>query len=572
MRYGILFAGLLLLLPTLIILHLLVAPYTKVEESFHIQAVHDILVHGFPSTLDSERINYDHFAFPGAVPRTAVGAAALAKLSQCVITLDERIDRQVLARGILGLYNAFALGVFAYGLRRSFGQTAGIWYLLFQSSQFHVIYYASRPLSNMFAFGLTTLAMRFLLLDKVDRSYAQAQGPYRLSLCLLTIAGVVFRSELAVLVGTQTLFLILTGRIHIFKTAVPAGLIGLTLGLLTTVTIDSLFWQRAPLWPEFEAFVFNVIHGQSSAWGTEPWSFYFFNALPRLLLNPLTYLLAIPVALRQPATRTPALSLLIPSFSFIALYSIQPHKEWRFILYIIPSLTAVAALGANYLWTRRSRSFFARGASYFLILSIIASFCLSNIVLLPASAANYPGAHALNALHQYQAQTSSVDSQIDRQENISVYLGNLACQTGVTRFLQQTDTQTTNWIYDKTEDESTKSTAVFWEKFDYVVVEASSDLEFRDEDETRLHTALPSSQWETVKVVEGFAGISIVRPGALADGIAEKRLLSFIGGQHAVDFYEKLRETARKLLLKGWWVELKMVPRVKVLRRVKSAV
>lgn len=82
----------------MIILHLLIAPYTKVEESFHIQAVHDILVHGLPSTLDSERINYDHFAFPGAVPRTAVGAAALAKLSQCVIALDERIDRQILGR------------------------------------------------------------------------------------------------------------------------------------------------------------------------------------------------------------------------------------------------------------------------------------------------------------------------------------------------------------------------------------------------------------------------------------------------------------------------------------------
>lgn len=84
----IVFTGLALLLPALILLHLLVAPYTKVEESFHVQATHDILVHGFPlDKPDLNRENYDHFAFPGAVPRTAVGAAVLAKLSQPIIAL-----------------------------------------------------------------------------------------------------------------------------------------------------------------------------------------------------------------------------------------------------------------------------------------------------------------------------------------------------------------------------------------------------------------------------------------------------------------------------------------------------
>ncbi|KAJ5706854.1 hypothetical protein N7488_006655 [Penicillium malachiteum] len=567
MRYGVAFFGLVLLLPVLITLHLLVAPYTKVEESFHVQAVHDILVHGFPlKTLTvEERMNYDHFEFPGAVPRTAVGDAVLAKLLQLVLTLDGRIDPQILARGILGLYNAFALCVFAYGLRRSFGQTVATWYLLFQSSQFHLIYYASRPLSNMFAFGLTTLAMRFLLPDKVDTPHGQTQGMYRLSLCLLTIAGVIFRSELAVLVATQTLFLLLSRRIDLFKSAIPAGLLGLTLGLAITVSVDSLFWQRIPLWPELEAFIFNVIHGQSSEWGTDPWFFYFFNALPRLLLNPLLYLLAIPVALRQPATRSPTLCLLIPSLSFVALYSIQPHKEWRFIVYIIPSLTASAALGAAYLWTHRSRSWFARNASRLLILSTFAAFSLSNLVLLPASAANYPGAQALNALHRYQAKTAPDDT------SVSVYLGNLACQTGVTRFLQLPSDENMNWTYDKTEDETTKSTSTFWDQFDYITVEASSDAELYDTDETRMRTALPSSQWETVEVIEGFAGIAIIRPGATAEGAAERRLLSFVAGDQAVEIFEKLREVARKVVLKGWWVELKMKPRLKVLRRIRDS-
>jgi alpha-1,6-mannosyltransferase len=462
------------------------------------------------------------------------------------------------ARAILGLYNVIALLVYAHGVRRSFGIVVATWYLAFQASQFHLIYYASRPLSNMFAFGLTTLAMRYLLPDAMVRMVQS--GDSRLSLVLLTVAGVIFRSELAVLVATQTLFLLITRQTRFFQDAVYAGILGLANGLLATVIADSLFWGRI-LWPELDAFLFNVVSGQSSEWGTDPWYFYFLNALPRLLMNPLTYLVALPVALRQPATRQRAISLLVPSLAFVALYSIIPHKEWRFIIYVVPSLTTAASLGAGYLWNHRSRSLFARIASHILVLSTLATFLLSNLVLLPASAANYPGAQALKSLHRYHNLATDGDAH-----GASVYLGNLACQTGVTRFLEQP--AALGWHYDKTEDEAIKSLGDFWDKFDYALLEASTDPEYKDSDETLLRSALPDSHWETADTVNGFAGISILRPGTPADGTAERRILSMIGGQHAVDFYEQVRDSVRKVILRGWWVELKMRPKLKVMKRV----
>ncbi|KGO73371.1 GPI mannosyltransferase [Penicillium italicum] len=562
-------AILALLFPVLILLHLLVAPYTKVEESFHVQAVHDILANGLPNgfnDLSLNRADYDHFAFPGAVPRSAIGAAALAILSKPVILLNEGINRQILARAILGLINASSLAVYARGLRRSFGQPAAIWYILLQASQFHLIFYASRPLSNMFAFSATTLAMCLLLPSPIPTP--QDQKKYSLALALLTTVGVVFRSELALLVGTQTLFLLATRRIDLSHTVI-AGLVGLTTGLALTVYLDSTFWQSFPLWPEFEAFRFNVLAGQSSEWGTEPWSFYFLNALPRLLFNPLSYLLAIPVALRQPATRSPALALLVPALSFVAVYSFQPHKEWRFIVYIMPSLTAVAALGASYLWTHRSRSVFARLATRALAISTLVVFCLSNFVLLPASAANYPGGQALDAMHYQHSVLHDADLRSDKTSSpVNVYLGNLACQTGVTRFLQQPPSS--GWVYDKTEDKAVKSTSGFWDRFDYVVVEADDEVGFMDADETSLRRALPASNWERVLVVDSFAGISVLRSGVPATGTAERRVINAVAGDRAVDLFERLREYVRDALLRGWWVEVKMRPRVQVLRRVRD--
>jgi alpha-1,6-mannosyltransferase len=80
-------AELLLLLS--IVLHVLLAPYTKVEESFNLQATHDALYHGFNlsavsttcpshSSTPVQIPQYDHQQFPGVVPRTFLGSLALA--------------------------------------------------------------------------------------------------------------------------------------------------------------------------------------------------------------------------------------------------------------------------------------------------------------------------------------------------------------------------------------------------------------------------------------------------------------------------------------------------------------
>lgn len=129
------------------------------------QAAHDILTYRIP-TRNVElrfRAQYDHMEFPGAVPRTFIGALVLAGIAEPILLLRDRLDQQMVVRAILGAFNALSLIAYAAGVNRAYGKKVAAWFVLLQASQFHVFYYASRTLPNMFAFGISTQRSSFLI-------------------------------------------------------------------------------------------------------------------------------------------------------------------------------------------------------------------------------------------------------------------------------------------------------------------------------------------------------------------------------------------------------------------------
>ncbi|KAK2005084.1 Alg9-like mannosyltransferase [Colletotrichum falcatum] len=566
-------AALMGLIPALITVHLLLAPDTKVEESFNIQATHDVLVYGTPTHDVAARLRatYDHFDFPGAVPRTFVGPVLLAGLGGPVVNLFGFRHAQLVVRALLGLANAAALLVFARSLGKGLGSGVMRWWIVLLVSQFHVLFYASRTLPNMFAFGLTTLASANLLpSSSTSPKYRPAR--LRVAISLLVFAAAIFRSEVAVLLATTGLYLLATRQTTILRLVRPF-LISFVVAVTVSVPLDSYFWQKA-LWPELWGFYYNAVLGSSSNWGVSPWHYYFSSALPRLLVNPLNFLL-VPLALFHPATFRTAAGIVVPPLLFVAIYSLQPHKEARFIFYAVPPLTAAAAQGANLVFARRSKSPLYALTSVTLVLSVLASFAASTGMLL-LSSLNYPGGDALRQLHALVASDPSGSGGAVT----SVHTDVLSCMTGVTLFNQNlvglpknpharalesalhdgssasTAPSSPIFTFDKTEDKVVLADPAFWSRFDYVLAEDPASVR--------------GGQWETVGIVQGYAGVEILRPGSKSpsDGGDEEEGERRVLGRGLV--VKRVRDLVRGLT-GGWWVGPRMESRIRILKRTKDA-
>ncbi|KAL2262353.1 hypothetical protein VTK26DRAFT_1578 [Humicola hyalothermophila] len=605
-----------LLIPGFILLHLVVAPYTKVEESFNMQAAHDILVYGTPTSDIYYRLSntYDHFTFPGAVPRTFIGPVMLAGFAQPILAVIGFQHAQFVVRGLLGLFNAFCLLVFAQNLRRAYGPGTARWYLMLQASQFHIMFYASRTLPNMFAFGLTTLAFGFLLPQPANpKSTLRRQ---RRAIVMFVFAAAVFRSEVALLLGTSILHLLVLPALSLERVLFPF-IVSFCTALLVSIPIDSYFWQRPFLWPELTGFYYNVVRGSASNWGVSPWHWYFLSALPRLLLNPLAYLFLIPYALYHPALRPATTRLVVPSLLFIAIYSLQPHKETRFIFYAVPPLTAAAALAANYLFSRRAKSFFSGLMAAGLALSVLAAFAVST-AMLAVSALNYPGGEALAFVRDEVLRSAGVtggsESSTAGTTIVPVHADVLACMTGVTLFgtatgsaaalpiprlnglgildshhnpnygndnantIVQQPPQTAPGtpqgshspiiLVDKTESPSLLSHPDFYRQFTYLLTEDPSKIQ--QSHHQHAHdgpaTAATFTEWETIAVVRSYAGIEILRPGDGHDGdnngsAAAQPAVVGLGRKVAL-LQQRVRAATG-----GWWIGPRMAERIYILKK-----
>lgn len=550
-------------------LHTLIAPFTKVEESFNIQAIHDMIFYG----LDLAK--YDHNEFPGVVPRSFVGALALSGLTKPVqlwLGHDSKFDLQIIARGLLGVINAFALISFKHdveqwargrespradgkgGLKADhkekrekpkestdsssrYSKLLSSWFSIFCVCQFHLMFYSSRTLPNMLAFPLVMFSYGRVLKDN-----------HFMALILLGFATIVFRIELVLLWVGLAVSALAMKKISIAK-AIQAGIVGVGCGSVISCAVDSYFWQQFPMIPELRGFLFNAIQGKSSEWGEEPWHSYVITHIPNMLNNPLLISLLPIGMLSDPSpSKGKALQILCgAAFFFVSFYSLHAHKEWRFVIYIMPLLSLVAANAMALVQTARWSNIAIKFVIVALVgISVVFSLA-SEAVKTFVSSYNYPGGVALAEFHDYIHSEYGRPPVLPTGNPLVVHLDVLTCMTGASRFGQLYDEAVfrTNYIvYNKAEDPDSLSEQ--WQTFDLLIT--GVDI---------AKSKLPCKQgyhWEQIRAIEGFAGFNMAPVFATVERLKKREfagpivdLAKEISSEGIKAFFSKIFSTLIRL-------------------------
>lgn len=447
------------------LIHITICPYTKVEESFNIQAIHDILYHG--TDLDK----YDHHDFPGVVPRTFLGPLLISALAYpfifvCRLLQYNKFISQFIVRSVLGLVTYYCYRQYHKAVRHKLGKNTAQWLHLLTITQFHFLFYASRTLPNVFALMLTLLSLSSWL-----------RGSHRRLIWSGACAIIIFRSELCLLLGPILLLELLQRRLSMYRlltSAIPAGITWLCL----SVVVDSYFWRRW-LWPEGEVLWFNIVLNKSSEWGTSPYLWYIYSVLPRALGASVVF-----VPLSWCVDRR-AMYITGSALVFILLYSVLPHKELRFIIYVFPLFNTAAAILCSRIWQNRVKTICHR-----LFALMMSTHLLFNLALtsgfIYVSRLNYPGGYAIDRLHKLETNETDVHVHIDV----------FTAQTGVTRFTQLND----NWEYSKVENLLPDSDVMM--SFTHLFIAASSPDDPKLQPYKDTHIIL-----ETIK---GFSGVAFM--------------------------------------------------------------
>lgn len=554
MYFQLFLDGILLMSSTLM---LVLSPYTKVEESFNVQAIHDILNIG----IDQIEL-FDHLSFPGVVKRTCISAILFSlplvyfvnsskRWSGCLIYLtlvvnsilptnfssyddlnsilnETKIHQLLLSRFFLSLCTSFSMIYLRKSMLNSCSKNSkliSIWFSLLFYPLPHILYYSSRFLPNFICFPITNVAIGMFLDGDISRSIA-----------ILIFVGIVFRFEVLIFALIIAFFctsgVLRNGKplLKLREFIIPA-IISTGLSCFLTCKIDSYFWDVEYILPEFESFFFNVISGKSSEWGIEPPYAYFSKYLPRIFASGFEVILLLTTVFvslsllniksvffnnYKSTYRVDYINygigtittLLWSAIAYILVLSINGHKEWRFLVYTIPIFCLVSSCTFEFIFIKANKMF-QKLLLLAILITYISGLC-SSFIFGFISSWNYTGGVAAQLLNLRLLKL--YESQNNMLFPVTIHWDVGTCMNGASLFTQIGNNKAfsdawidqTNFdyekywiIYDKTENpielQENVDTFNYWIQYD---------------DEEMLDFNNENYEWVLIDIVEGYVGLN----------------------------------------------------------------
>ncbi|KAF2088575.1 glycosyltransferase family 22 protein [Saccharata proteae CBS 121410] len=183
-------------------------------------------------------------------------------------------------------------------------------------------------------------------------------------ICCFAVGGILgwpFAAALVVpFVCEEVLLAVMTGQAFETGRRLLDGTVRSLIVLALEVCVDTFFYKKISCVP-FNAVLYNVFSGPGKGpniYGIEPWHFYMRNLILNFNVWFILAMAALPLTMlhhflrRKAATRQTTLRGLVfvsPFYLWLAIFTLQPHKEERFMYPAYPALAFNAAMSLHIL-------------------------------------------------------------------------------------------------------------------------------------------------------------------------------------------------------------------------------
>ncbi|CAM8942477.1 unnamed protein product [Rhodiola kirilowii] len=231
-----------------------------------------------------------------------------------------------------------------------FGHEASRWALFSQLTNWFMFFCFTRTLSNSLETVLTLMSLFYWPCLRADSSKLQSVSrTWALSLAALACAVRPTSAVIWLYVGILEVFLTHDRLRFIFLETIPIG----ALVLILASVLDRLFygsWVLVPL----NFLKFNFLSSGGDYYGTHVWHWYFTQGFSAMLFTFLPF--SVTGIFQSKYWKLSGLIAWV-----LGLYSVLGHKEFRFVLPVLPiallfSGYSLAALGLNYSQRNRNQS------------------------------------------------------------------------------------------------------------------------------------------------------------------------------------------------------------------------